>query len=227
MGQVLGEDHLDVGHDHLAPGRVGLLHDHPAIGIDAAKPSEGLVRPVRVDAVDVDFAVGVLEVSPVEREIEAELTRELPGKSDGVFVHEWLMQFGIEGQPVDGRRGGRGDDLGLEDAIAVGVVNIALEPPRRRPEGRDRIPAVDLLVDAPEKGAHHVAGIFGDEIRAAHTRADVGAVHALDTENVVEAADEISTNANIQRESLAGFPRVLHVDADVTVAGGRLQHFKG
>ena len=82
------------------------------------------------------------------------------------------------------------------------VVDLALESVRRRTERRDRIAAVHLLVHAAEERAHDIARILGDQIRAADTRPDVGAVHALDVEDVVEAAHEVGAHAEVQRQAL-------------------------
>ena len=81
-----------------APRGVGLLHDHAAVGIDQAEAAERLIRSARIDAVDVDLGVGVLEVAAVERQIEADLSGELLGEADRVLVDEGLVQVGIERQ---------------------------------------------------------------------------------------------------------------------------------
>ena len=71
-----------------------------------------------------------------------------------------------------------------------------------------------------------VARILGDEERAADARADIGAVHALDAEDVVVATHEVGAQAEVQGGARMRLPVVLHVKRDVTIASGRGLHFE-
>ena len=69
------------------------------------------------------------------------------------------MQVGIERERVERVRRRRRDDLLFEDAVALGVVEVAAEAVRRGRERRDRIAAVDLFVHPPGRTAQHVARV--------------------------------------------------------------------
>ena len=73
---------------------------------------------------------------------------------------------------------------------------------------------------APGGAAQHVAGVSGDQEREAEPRPDIGAVHAFDAVDVVEAAHEVDADADVRRQPRVRLPRVLDVDADVAVARG-------
>ena len=215
---VLGQRHLDRAVLERAPRVVLLLEDDAARRIDRAEAAERLVRPARVDAVDVDARPHVLVTAVNAGDIQAHQAGELLAEAEDHLVDEGLMQ--AVGEFVIGNRcaAGRRNHRGLEPPVAVDVVLVTL--PRRLvgAEQGDRVPPHHLLVHARIAAAQHVARILGEQVREAEPRTNRAAVLPHDVEDLVVALDEIGADAEVHRQPVVGVPRVLHIERKVAVA---------
>ena len=110
IGQVLGNRDLEGAIVVLAPRVVGHAVQEPAVRIHEPESAERLVRPCRIDPVDVHLRVLLFVDLDDARYVHTRLARELTPEADRELVEQRLMQLSVELLRGNRRRPGRGHD---------------------------------------------------------------------------------------------------------------------